>query len=135
MSQTTYQDFAYDVIVVGSGAGGGMAAHTLTAAGHRVLLLEAGRDYNPRTETPMFQTSADAPLRGAPTPDKPFGFFDATVDGGWQVPGEPYTVGEGSEFLWWRARMLGGRTNHWCRFSLRFSGDVAYGCLQAKIGG
>ena len=59
--------------------------------GARVLMLEAGRNYDPATETPMMQTSADAPLRGAGTPEKPFGFWDATIDGGWQVPGEPYT--------------------------------------------
>ena len=58
---------------------------------------------------------------GSSTPDKDFGFYDSTVDGGWQVPNEPYTTAEGSEFLWWRARMLGGRTNHWGRYSLRFS--------------
>jgi choline dehydrogenase-like flavoprotein len=112
---------SYDVVVVGSGAGGAMAAHTLTKAGKRVLMLEAGRDYDPVTETPMFKEPRDAPLMGAPTPDKDFGFYDATVDGGWSVPGEPYTQAEGTEFKWWRARMLGGRTNHWGRFSLRFS--------------
>ena len=112
----------YDVIVVGSGAGGGQTAYTLTMDGARVLMLEAGRKYEPARETPMFQTPDLAPLRDADTPDKRFGFYDATVDGGWQVPGEPY-VQTNSEaagrFDWWRARMLGGRTNHWGRISLR----------------
>ena len=68
----------------------------------QVLMLEAGRDYDPVLETPMFNTAAQAPLRGVGTPDKDFGFYDATVDGGWEVPGEPYTTAEGTEFLWWR---------------------------------
>ncbi|WP_310213269.1 GMC family oxidoreductase [Rheinheimera pacifica] len=114
-------DFAYDVLVVGSGAGGAMAAYELTRQGHKVLLLEAGRNYDPKTETPMFRPNSAAPLMGTSTPDKDFGFYDSTVDGGWQVPDEPYTTAEGSDFLWWRARMLGGRTNHWGRYSLRFS--------------
>jgi choline dehydrogenase-like flavoprotein len=112
----------YDVIVVGSGAGGGQMAYTLTMSGARVLLLEAGRNYEPAAETAMFQTPEMAPLRGVNTPDKPFGFYDATVDGGWQVPGEPYvqaSTDRGGRFDWWRARMLGGRTNHWGRIALR----------------
>ncbi len=112
----------YDVIVVGSGAGGGMMAMLLSLHGVKVLMLEAGRNYDPGRETPMFNTPDMAPLRGASTEDKPFGYFDATVDGGWQVPGEPYASKQGSsqEFNWWRSRMLGGRTNHWGRISLRF---------------
>jgi choline dehydrogenase-like flavoprotein len=112
----------YDVIVVGSGAAGGQTAYTLAMGGARVLMLEAGRHYEPATETPMMQTNADAPLRGAGTPEKPFGFWDATVDGGWEVPGEPYMNASDDparKFVWWRARMLGGRTNHWGRISLR----------------
>ena len=112
----------YDVIVVGSGAAGGQTAYTLAMEGVKVLMLEAGRNYDIVKETPMFQTNADAPLRGASTPEKPFGFHDATIDGGWQVPGEPYTQANddpNQRFDWWRARMLGGRTNHWGRISLR----------------
>ncbi len=112
----------YDVIIVGSGAGGGQTAYTLCMEGVRVLMLEAGRNYTPSKETAMFQTPDMAPLGGTATPDKSFGFYDATVDGGWEVPGEPYvTIPDkwGGHFTWWRARMLGGRTNHWGRISLR----------------
>jgi len=112
----------YDVIVVGSGAAGGQTAYTCAMSGARVLMLEAGRNYDPVAETAMFQHHGQAPLRGARTEDKPFGFFDATVDGGWEVPGEPYTNASDDparRFWWWRARMLGGRTNHWGRISLR----------------
>jgi choline dehydrogenase-like flavoprotein len=112
----------YDVIVVGSGAAGGQSAYTLSMEGAKVLMLEAGRNYVPEQETPMFQTPDQAPLRGTGTPDKGFGFYDATVDGGWTVPGEPYSQASDDprrRFAWWRARMLGGRTNHWGRISLR----------------
>ncbi len=111
-------DDPHDAVVVGSGAGGAMAAWVLTKAGASVLMLEAGRDYNPE-EAPMLNMAMDAPLRGVGTPDKPFGYYDATIDGGWEVPGEPYTKAEGSDFIWWRSRMLGGRTNHWARNSFR----------------
>jgi choline dehydrogenase-like flavoprotein len=37
----------YDVIIIGSGAGGGTLAHTLAPSGKRILLLERG-DFLPR---------------------------------------------------------------------------------------
>ena len=113
---------AYDVCIVGSGAGGGMAAYTLTRAGANVLLLEAGGPWDNTRDSAMMKMPYDSPRRGASTRDRPFGEFDACI-GGWELEGEPFTVAEGTDFMWWRARMVGGRTNHWGRISLRFGPD------------
>ena len=109
----------YDVCIVGSGAGGGMAAHVLTAGGADCLMLEAGPQWSVEKDGAMFKWNYDSPRRGAPHRVRPFGELDACL-GGWDIAGEPYTVAEGSEFMWFRGRMLGGRTNHWGRISLRF---------------
>lgn len=110
---------AFDVCIVGSGAGGGMAAKVLTEAGAECVLLEAGAPWAADKDGAMFAWSYDSPRRGAGSRAKPFGEFDGCV-GGWDIEGEPYTVAPGERFMWFRARMLGGRTNHWGRISLRF---------------
>lgn len=112
----------YDVCIVGSGAGGGMAAKVLTEAGANVVMLEAGPMWNPTAESYMFHWTYDSPRRGAATEKQQFGEFDAAF-GGWTLEGEPYTSAPGSTFDWFRSRMLGGRTNHWGRISLRFGPD------------
>ncbi len=109
----------YDVVIVGSGAGGGMAAYALTRAGARVLMLEAGPEWYASKNARMLTPSYGTPRRGRATRTRPFGEFDA-CDGGWEIDGEPYTRAPGTRFDWWRGRMLGGRTNHWGRISLRF---------------
>ena len=112
----------YDVAIVGSGAGGGMAAHVLTKAGANVVMLEAGGPWDNAKDSAMLKWPYQSPRRGASTKERPFGEFDACI-GGWELDGEPYTKAEGTKFDWWRARMLGGRTNHWGRISLRFGPD------------
>jgi len=96
-----------------------MAAYALTRAGLNVTVLEAGGPWDNTTDSAMLTWPYDSPRRGASTKAKPFGEFDGCI-GGWDLPGEPYTVAKGDKFRWWRARMVGGRTNHWGRISLRF---------------
>lgn len=111
----------YDAIVVGSGAGGGMAGYILAHAGLKVLMLEAGPFYDPAVDALQLRWPWESPRRGAST-TRAFGDFDAAY-GGWQLEGEPYTTAKGTKFDWFRARMLGGRTNHWGRISLRMGPD------------
>ncbi|UYZ63907.1 GMC family oxidoreductase [Hymenobacter weizhouensis] len=111
----------YDAVIVGSGAGGGMAGYVLAHAGLKVLMLEAGPFFDPAKDAQQFKFPYESPRRGAST-TRPFGDFDAAY-GGWQLEGEPYTTKDKTEFHWFRARMLGGRTNHWGRISLRMGPD------------
>lgn len=111
----------YDAIIVGSGAGGGMASKILSEAGLSVAVLEAGGDFDPAKDEDRTQLRYpwESPRRGAGTRIRPFGDFDQAI-GGWDIEGEPYTRSQGTNFDWFRSRMLGGRTNHWGRISLRF---------------
>ena len=110
----------YDVIIVGSGAGGGMATKVLADAGLKVAVVEAGPHFDPADPKQRTQLKwpYESPRRGASN-RRPFGDFDSAY-GGWEIEGEPYTQKDDTQFDWFRSRMLGGRTNHWGRISLRF---------------
>jgi len=113
----------YDVIIVGSGAGGGMATKILSEAGLSIAIVEAGPFYDPANPDQMTQMKwpYESPRRGGGT-TRFFGDFDQAY-GGWEIEGEPYSQVGDTQFKWFRSRMLGGRTNHWGRISLRFGPD------------
>ena len=110
----------YDVVVVGSGAGGGMATKILTDNGLTVALMEAGPHFDPANPDQQLHLKwpYESPRRGRGS-TRAFGDFHASY-GDWNVDGEPYEMKGDTKFNWWRSRMLGGRTNHWGRISLRF---------------
>jgi choline dehydrogenase-like flavoprotein len=117
-----------DVVVIGSGAGGGTAVKVLTDLGVNVTLLEAGPMLNPAKDFKEHLWPYQVDHRGAGPHGEyyfgrspyPFGYFLAP-NAFWEVPGEPYTVSQGSRWKWFRSRIIGGRTNHYGRISLRFS--------------
>jgi choline dehydrogenase-like flavoprotein len=137
---------SYDVIVVGSGAAGGMAGFQLATAGLKVLMLEAGRQLDHAKEFKTMEWPYATPERGTlPSTehsltaaeyrmvDRPYGTgkpFEKykTV---FSYSGNRYTkhsvVDErqhpytGTPYAWVRARVLGGKTNMWGRVALRLS--------------
>jgi choline dehydrogenase-like flavoprotein len=123
MAQVIRSPKTYDVIVVGSGAGGGMAAKILTEGGMNVALLEAGPEVHPEKDYKMFMWPYELAHRGIGVGGRQaedFGEFLAP-NGSWDIQGEPYTSAPGSDFHWFRSRIVGGRTNHWGRIALRFA--------------
>ena len=125
MAQVTSSQDVHDVVIIGSGAGGGTATKVLADLGISVLLLEAGPMLNladlKEHMWPFQVPHRGAGARGQAYTGGPTGFTYSATYGGAQLEGEPYTVAPGSDFSWFRSRILGGRTNHYGRVTLRFA--------------
>ncbi len=113
----------YDVLIIGSGASGGMAAHTLTQKGIKCLMLDAGPPLDfqrHRTLKPVY----DLPFRGLGKPGRlPHVFqaneFNANI---WADEEQnPYTHDPKEPYNWVRVRAIGGKSNFWARMSFRLS--------------
>src|SRR6201998_3568114 len=123
MSQINRLPKTYDVCVIGSGAGGGMAAKVLSEGGLNGVMLEAGPQFDPEKDFKMLMWPYELPHRGAGVGGRASENFSEFLapNGAWQIEGEPYTSAEGANFQWFRSRIVGGRTNHWGRIALRFA--------------
>src|ERR1700746_2538021 len=118
----------YDVIVIGSGAGGGMAIKTLCEAGLKVCCLNAGRRLDPAKDFRNHRKPWQMKFRGFGDPAKrseSVGYMDSEwVPGVWEHEIR-YTTAPGTEWTWPRCWAVGGKTNFWGRSSARF-GDIDF---------
>jgi choline dehydrogenase-like flavoprotein len=144
----------WDVIVVGSGAAGGMAAFQLATAGIKVLLLEAGRLLDWRREYRTTEWPYSSPRRFRLPPDhralnvaeynfldRPYGnnpafarykklasYAGNTFTRNWVVNEKDHPT-TGTPYANVRASVLGGRTNFWGRGALRY-GPLQFGAAS-----
>jgi choline dehydrogenase-like flavoprotein len=114
----------YDVIVIGTGAGGGMAIRTLCAAGLKVCALNAGRKLDPPKDFQYHRMPWDMPFRGfgsAQQQAQSIGYMDNEyVPNVWEHD-LAYSVAPGTSWTWPRCFAVGGKTNFWGRSSARFA--------------
>jgi choline dehydrogenase-like flavoprotein len=113
----------YDVLIVGSGHSGGMAAKMLTERGFSCLMLNAGpeADYEKDRE---LKAAYDLPYRGFDKPGRLPHVFQANEFNANQWVDEkeiPYTYPADAVYNWVRVRLLGGRSLFWARQSFRLS--------------
>jgi choline dehydrogenase-like flavoprotein len=119
----------HDVVIIGSGAAGGMAAYTLTKLGVKCLMLEAGPLLD-LTRHRVMRNVADLPYRGFGKPGRfphvvQASEFDANL---WADEKQnPYTYDKDKRYHWVRMRLLGGKTLRWGRASWRLS-DLEFKC-------
>ena len=122
----------YDVIVIGTGAGGGMTIKTLCEAGLKVCALNAGRRLDPNKDFRHHRMPWDLKYRafGDPrTRAQSYGYMDNEyVKGVWEHSIN-YTTAPGTEWMWPRCFAVGGKTNFWGRSSARF-GDIDFKCAS-----
>ena len=116
----------YDVIVIGTGAGGGMAITTLCEAGLKVCALNSGRRLDPQRDFRNHRMPWELKYRSFGDPQLKqqgeAGFVGDTeyVQGVWERE-FAHTTAPGTKWLWPRCSAVGGRTNFWGRSSARFA--------------
>lgn len=101
-----FKDGQADVIVIGSGAGGGVIAKELGEAGLNVIVIEAGKRYRPYEDYPTHAQDFEVRASGA------FGPSDARRD--------LYTAPRHHPFSYYRVKGVGGSTLMYHAMNPRF---------------
>ena len=118
----------YDVIIVGSGATGGIAALTLAEKGIKVLVIEAGPkiqrneaiNYEPKNT--LKRLSGILSKKHSNQAQHP-GYWKNSPDLYANELKYPYESPKGKPFLWTQGKQYGGRSLTWGGITLRFSPD------------
>jgi choline dehydrogenase-like flavoprotein len=113
----------YDVLIIGSGASGGMAAYTLTQKGVNCLMLDAGPPVDFQRQR-VFKPVYELPYRGFGKPGRlPHVFQANEFNANHWVDEEqvPYTHDPKGPYNWVRVRLIGGKSLFWARMSFRLS--------------
>ena len=110
--QIKKQPQVYDVVVIGTGASGGMAAWNLTRQGINVLLLDAGERFDPDKFWMALLPYERREKIGRG--ERPPQFFLSAKE-------QPLLTPPGSKYTLYRVWGHGGKTNIWGRVSLRYS--------------
>ena len=124
-------DKEYDVLIVGSGHSGGMAANILSQKGLNCLMLNAGPQMDPARDRTS-KTSYELPYRGFGQPGRLTHVFQSTEFNANQWVDEkeqPYTYDPDAVYNWVRVRTLGGRSLYWARQSFRLS-DLEFNAAE-----
>ena len=126
----------YEVLIVGSGHSGGMAANILTQKGISCLMLNAGPEADFERDRTV-KAAYDLPYRGFNKPGRLPHVFQANEFNVNQWVDEkevPYTYPADAPYNWVRVRLLGGRSLFWARQSFRLS-DYEFKAAEIDGGG
>ena len=125
----------YDVIVVGTGAGGGTAMKILCEAGLQVCAINSGPRTNPGEDYRRHRHVYDLKYRGYGDPlrlkgkahQEPYSVEESEYSEGSDLfeHDVAYSNEPGTDWYWKRCKGTGGKANFWGRSSARF-GDIDF---------
>ena len=121
-------DKPYEVIIIGSGATGGMAALTMAKAGVRVLIIERGPELEIKQANGIEPCNMIRRLIGVANgnyqtqPQHP-GFWKSNPLLYATKKINPYTYPEKAPFIWTQGNQVGGRSLTWGGITLRLSDE------------
>jgi choline dehydrogenase-like flavoprotein len=122
-------DKKVDVLIIGSGHTGGLAAKILTEKGISCTMLDAGPMINFERDRTL-KPASQLPFRGFDAPGRHPHIFQSSEFSANQWVDEkviPYNYPAGQQYNWVRIRSVGGRSPFWGRQSFRHS-DYEFKC-------